>query len=108
MDRHLVRALRARGVDVQTAAEAGMIRQPDVAHLAHAARENRAVYTFNVGDFCRWHAEYVATARAHAGIVVSRQQHYSVGGQMRRPLRLIASRTADEMRNKLEFLSHWD
>ena len=31
----------------------------------------------------------------------------SVGEQMRRLLRLIAARTAEDMRNRIEFLSNW-
>ena len=37
----------------------------------------------------------------------SNQQRYSVGEQMRRLLRLISSLTAEEMRNRIEFLSAW-
>jgi hypothetical protein len=36
-----------------------------------------------------------------------RQQHYSMGEQMRRLLRLIASKSAGEMENWVEFLSAW-
>jgi hypothetical protein len=35
------------------------------------------------------------------------QQRYSVGEQMRRLLRLIKTLTAEEMRNRIEFLSAW-
>jgi hypothetical protein len=35
------------------------------------------------------------------------QQRYSVGEQMRRLLRLIDTLTAEEMRNRIEFLSAW-
>ncbi len=41
MDRALVRALRARGVDVTTALEADMIETNDAEHLEFAAREGR-------------------------------------------------------------------
>ncbi len=37
MDRALVRALRARGVDILTALDEDMIAQPDEVHLAFAA-----------------------------------------------------------------------
>jgi hypothetical protein len=43
----------------------------------------------------------------HAGIILAAQQRYSVGEQMRRLLRLISSLTAEEMRNRIEFLSAW-
>lgn len=108
MDRALVRALRARGVDVVTALDAGLIERDDGSHLAHAAGEGRVLYSFNVVDFCRLHADYQASGRSHAGMVFARQQHYSVGDQMRRLLKLIAAISAEDMRNRVEFLTGWD
>ena len=37
MDQRLAQALRARGVDVQTALDADMVERADEDHLAHAA-----------------------------------------------------------------------
>ena len=108
MRRSLVRALRARGIDVITALDAGMIEREDRAHLAYAAEQGRVVCTFNVGDFYRLHSEYVARGQRHAGIVLMRQQHYSIGKQLRCLLRLVANRPADEMENRVEFLSAWE
>jgi hypothetical protein len=73
-DRNLVQALRARGVDVLTAQEAGMIERTD---------------------------------KEHAGMLLARQQHYSVGEQMRRVLKVMALKSAADMRNCVEFLSAW-
>jgi hypothetical protein len=102
--RGLAPALRARGVEVVTAYEAGLIGADDDVLLAHAVREGRAVYTFNAGDFCRLHIQYLQQGLEHAGIVVVPRQRYSVGEQLRRLFRLINSRTTGEMRNHLEFL----
>jgi predicted nuclease of predicted toxin-antitoxin system len=107
MHRSLVRALRARGVDVITALDAGMIEQADADHLDYATEQGRVLCSFNVGDFYRLHADYVTQGKPHAGIILMRQQYYSVGEQMRRLLRLIASKSADEMKNWVEFLSAW-
>ncbi len=103
----LVAALRQRGVDVCTALDAEMIQATDDEQLAYATGDARTLYTFNMKDFCRLHADWLAAGRCHAGIVVARQQQYSVGEQMRRLLRLIAVRTCDDMQNHLEFLSDW-
>lgn len=62
MDQALVRALRARGVDVLTAQDAGMIEQSDSAHLEFATEERRVLCTFNVGDFWTLHSEYLVPA----------------------------------------------
>ena len=107
MRRSMVRALRARGVDVITALDAEMIEREDVEHLDYATEQGRVLCTFNVGDFCRLHSDYAAQGKPHAGIILMRQQTYSVGEQMRRLLRLIASKSAGEMENRIEFLSMW-
>jgi hypothetical protein len=107
MRRSLVRALRARSVDVMTALDAGMIARKDSEHLDYATEHGRALCSFNVGDFCRLHSEYLAQGRSHAGIILMRQQYYTVGEQLRRLLRLIASKTLEEMENGVEFLSAW-
>lgn len=108
LDKDLVRALRARGVDVEAANEAGMIERTDDEQLEYASADNRIVYSFNRGHFCRLHAQWLAAGRSHAGIVVARQQQYSVGEQMRRLLKLLAAKTAEDMHNHIEFLGDWD
>jgi hypothetical protein len=102
--RGLAPALRARGVDVVTAFEAGLAGAEDQEILSHAVREGRAVYTFNVGDFCRLHTEYAQQAREHFGIVLVPRQRYSLGEQLRRLFQLLNTKSAEEMRNQLEFL----
>jgi hypothetical protein len=52
-DRGLVRSLLARGVDVVTASDAGMIERPDEEHLDYATASGRALFSFNVSDFYR-------------------------------------------------------
>ena len=66
---------------------------------------NRTVFTFNVRDFARLHGEYLAIGRHHAGIIVSDQ--LQTGVILRRLLKLLATRTAAEMRDLLEYLSNW-
>lgn len=108
MNRALVRALRARGVDVTTALDEGMIERGDAEHLDYAREQGRVLYSFNVGDFYRLHTAYVAQDKPHSGIILARHQEYSVGEQMRRILKLIATRSADDMIDRVEFLSEWD
>ena len=105
MSSSLVMALRSRGVDVATALENGMIEKPDREHLEWASSQGRVLYSFNVGDFSRLHTEFLSQGHPHAGLVLAKQQRYSVGEQMRRILRLIAARPAEEMCNLVEFLS---
>jgi hypothetical protein len=107
MRHRVVEALRARGVDVVTALDMGMTEVPDEEHLAWATMHERVLYSFNVGDFYHLHTVWLAQGRSHAGIILAPQQRYSVGDQMRRLLRLIAARSAEEMRDHVEFLSAW-
>jgi hypothetical protein len=101
----LVRALRARQVDVLTAQEAGTIGLSDARQLARAVEEGRAIFTFNRGDFVQLHMEYTATGRRHAGIIVSDQ--LPVGLLLRRLMKLVDGLTPEDMENRLEFLSTW-
>ena len=106
-DRSLVQALRARGVDVVTAQEVDMIERTDEEHLQFATSRNRVLYSFNRGDFFHLHSQYLAEGKDHAGMLLARQQHYSVGEQMRRVLKVMALKSAADMRNSVEFLSAW-
>lgn len=106
-DGDLVRALRRRAIDVATANEAGLSQRPDAEHLAYAAAQVRTIYSFNTGDYQALHTAYLMQGTAHAGIILARQQRYSVGEQMRRLLRLIHTVSAEEMRDRVEFLSAW-
>lgn len=107
MRHSLVRALRARGVEVTTALDEGMIECDDAEHLDYATIQGCVVYTFNVTDFYRLHTDYLAQGKSHTGIILARQQRYSVGEQMRRLLRLMATKSAEERKNRVEFLSAW-
>ncbi len=108
MRQALVQALRARGVDVMTALEAHMIDRADEEHLDYATVQGRVLYSFNVGDFYDLHTAFMGRGKSHAGIILVRQQRYSVGEQMRRLLKLLTANSAEEMRNQVAFLSAWD
>lgn len=100
MDRELVTALRARGADVTTAADAEMLGRSDADHLDYATSQGRVLYTFNRGDFYRLHTRYLTESKSHAGIILVPQQRYSIGEQMRQLLELIATKSAEEMRSR--------
>ena len=103
----LVFGLRARNVDVMTAAEADMINRDDTDHLATASASGRVLYTFNIADYCVLHEAWMAQGRPHAGIVVAPQQRYVVGEELRRIMRFLSNVSSEEMRSRIEFLSSW-
>ena len=107
MQRGVLAGLRARGVDATTALEGGMADRSDEEQLEFARSQGGVLFTFNASDFCRIHAELLAEGKSHAGIVVAPQQRYSIGERVRRLLKLLAAKTAEDMQNQLEFLSQW-
>lgn len=107
MDRDLIRALRARGVDAESVLDAGMAGHPDSRQLEYATSVGRVLCTCNIGDFYRLHREYLQAQRTHSGIILVPQQRYSIGEQLRRLLDLTSSLSAEEMKDRLEFLSSW-
>ena len=89
-----------------TTMEAGMAGRADEQQLEWAASNSRALYSFNRGDFYSLHTNWLREGRHHSGIILSRQG-LSVGEQMRRLLRLVAARSAEDMQNNIEFLTTW-
>ena len=107
MRHSLVQALRNRGVDVTTALDEGMIERSDADHLAYATKHARVLFSYNRGDFLKLHTQYLAEEKSHAGIILARQQQYSVGELMRRILKLMANKSAEDMKDRVEFLNIW-
>lgn len=96
--RAVVRGLRQRGVDVFTAAEAGLLGATDEQHLERAQSEGRVVFSQD-DDFLRLHA----TGIDHAGIAYAPQG--TPVGQIIRGLMLIHQvLEPDDMRGHVEFL----
>ena len=106
MDTDLVSALRSRGVEVVTVPDAGLTGKSDEEQLTFAIERGCILYTFNVSDFYRLHAEWINAGREHAGMILAPQQRFSVGEQLRRILHLRASTTMASLRNQVEFLSN--
>jgi hypothetical protein len=105
MSRPLVRGLRSRGINVTTVHEEEMVGQGDTAQLEYAKQKERVLYTFNVADFCRLHKEYLTAGKSHSGIIVVNRRRYTIGEQLRFLLNLAKTKSADEMKNQLVFLT---
>jgi len=106
-DSDLVQALRLHGVDVLTSAEAGMNGRKDREQFEYASNSGRAIYSFNSRDFFQLHTEFLSQGKTHAGLILAPQQELSIGEQMRRLLKLIAARSAEDMANQVEFMGKW-
>lgn len=83
----------------------GLVEVPDDEHLAYAVSQGRAVLSFNRGDFVQLHKRYMGQGWEHFGIIVS--PHYPIGETLRRVLNLVGTLSAEDMMNRLEYLSNW-
>jgi hypothetical protein len=92
---------------VFTAKDAGMLSRDDEDVLAFAAAQARVLYSFNKGHFLRLHTSWSLAGRGHAGIVLAQQKRYSPREQIRGLSHFVEGLSAEEMRNRVEFLSRW-
>jgi len=107
MDQHvpaaITRGLRRRGVDVLTTEEDRAADWDDADLLARATGLGRIVFTQD-DDFLAIGRHWQLSGREFAGIVYAHQLRITVG-QAIADLELIATiMTADEMKNRIEFL----
>ena len=103
----LVKALRNADLDVVTVAEVGMLGYPDEEQLIWSTEHKRVIYSFNIGDFCRLHKDYMVQGKSHGGIILAPQQQYSIGQQLTGLLKLAAALSVEEMIDQLVFLNSY-
>jgi hypothetical protein len=103
----LVKALQNAELDVITVADADMLGASDKEQLIWSTEHKRVIYSFNIGDFCRLHRDYMAQGKTHAGIILAPQQQYSIGQQLTGLLKLVAAQSAEEMVNHIVFLNSY-
>ena len=92
-------ALRARGFDATSVHDLQHYGWSDAEHLAYAADEGRALFTFNAADYIALHAAYMNEKKPHTGIIVAKQ--HPIRETIRRLLDLLNRVTSDEARNQL-------
>jgi hypothetical protein len=106
-DTDLITALRMRSVDILSVSDCAMRGHTDEQQLHWATEHQRVLYSLNRGDFYRIHTDSLRNGQNHSGIILGVQQRYSVGEQMHRLVRIIHRLTAEDMINRIEFLSSW-
>ena len=89
------------------AQDENLIEASDERQLRWCHQHGSVLYTFNVRHFYALHTAWMNAGQEHAGMILALQQQYSIGEQMRRLLRLVKTVSAEEMRNRVEFLSVW-
>lgn len=106
MDKALINGLRARNVDIVTVLETKTQSYTDEEQLDLATSLNRVLYSHNISDFCRLHAEFIAESKTHSGIALLAQD-YSIGEQLKAIMKFISIKSAEDIHNQLEFLSKY-
>jgi predicted nuclease of predicted toxin-antitoxin system len=103
LDEHIpsavARALRRRGIDVETPAEAGLIGAPDGEQLSHAYAAGRVFVTHDP-DLLRLHRQ----RHQHAGIAYCEQGTRSIGQIVAGLVLIYEVLEPSEMLGRVEFL----
>ncbi|HLQ43685.1 MAG TPA: DUF5615 family PIN-like protein [Planctomycetaceae bacterium] len=100
----LLHALRTRGFDVTSIVELSNESLDDDAVLELAVHTGRVLVTFNVGDFCRLHQEYLSSGSSHSGIIVVPRQQEPVGVLLKKLISVLLATPADQWTNRLVFI----
>ena len=62
----------------------GVCEREDKEQLEFAAEMNRVLCSFNVADFYHLHSKYLSEGKEHSGLILTRQQQFTIGEQLRR------------------------
>jgi predicted nuclease of predicted toxin-antitoxin system len=98
-DPRIATALRQRGIDVTTTADAGLLHAKDEGHLAFALSEGRMIVTQDA-DFLRLDAMKMP----HPGIAYCQQESRTLGEIIRSLVLIWEIYDSDEVRNRVEFI----
>lgn len=101
----LAEAMRSRGIDVLTTLEAGNIGASDLQQLDFVRESQRAIVSYNVGDFAALHHSEMKKGNSHFGIILS--DIFPVGMILRRLMKIYFSVPAEEIKDRLEYLGNW-
>lgn len=103
----LLRAVRAQGVDVLSAGEAGRRGYSDPEQLAFATAEGRVIVSRNVRDYAILHRQAIEAGQPHAGIVAITRQRFAAGEYARGLARIAGHFTPEEIANQFVYLGDW-
>lgn len=101
----LSEALKNRGVDLLTTQESKNTGNTDREQIEFAVIRRRAFLTHNKVDFIRLHSSLIEKNHPHYGIIVSDQ--LPIGVLLKRIMNCWFTVEAEEMKNRLVFLSNW-
>lgn len=99
------KAFRLRGFEVFSTFEAGKSANQDIEQLEYANSIGAVFLTHNAQDFPRLHYALMEKGGHHCGIIIAKQ--ISVGEIVKSLLRLSSVLSAEDMKDRLEYLSNW-
>ncbi len=105
IDIAISKASRLRGLEASTTLEHKRCRSSDVEQLEYATSIGAVLLTHNIQDFPRIHYEFMKHGRHHSGIIIAKQ--VSVGEIVKSFLHLASTFSAEDMEDRLEYLSNW-
>ncbi|MBI5203362.1 MAG: DUF5615 family PIN-like protein [Nitrospirae bacterium] len=92
-------ALRLKGYDVVSAHEVQKQSLSDFQQLEYTVSEQRAIFTFNAGDFDRLHKGCIKSGKSHFGILLSKQ--IPIGETIRRLTKFLFTHSKEEIKNNI-------
>ncbi len=105
LDIAVSKALILRGFEASTTIEHGKSGSSDEDQLIHAASIGAVLLTHNVQDFPRIYYEFMKQGKHHGGIIVAKK--LPIGEIVRSFLHLASTLSAEDMQDRLEYLSNW-
>lgn len=100
--------LRRRGYEAYSSHEVGMDEHPDEEQLEYAADKDYALMTVNARDFTQISKEWLIAGLHHSGIIVVHERlknRRRFKELLRHTLVLLDTKTADEVRDQIFYLS---
>jgi hypothetical protein len=101
----LADAVRRRGYEANTTRDCGNLGSPDRAQVAFALQNSFVILTHNVRDFPRLHYEIIGRNEHHSGFIIAKKESATI--LLRRLLKLLTEKSAEDMQDGLEYLSNW-
>jgi uncharacterized protein with PIN domain len=101
----VAQALRLRGYEATTTAAEGRLGAEDTGQLDFATTRGYAILSYDQRDFPRLHYERMRQGGEHGGILIGIKR--DPRRTLRGLLRLLSDVSAEEVKNRLEYLSNW-
>lgn len=101
----LATVLRARGFDAVSVHETPNRGRADAEQFAYATKDGRAILTFNIRDYVPLAVEAIRQDHPFAGVILSDQLPFR--DLLRRVLRLLRAKTAEQAMNSILWLSEY-